>query len=57
MKQRHVVNSEDVTIFYQQDVEAETREEAIEKAIELWEREEFDQSGNGDSETTAEEII
>jgi hypothetical protein len=56
MKKREVINSEQVTIFYRQEIEAETKEEAIEKAHELGDWEEFDQSGNGDSETEANEI-
>jgi hypothetical protein len=35
MKTRNVINEETVVHFYQQTIEAETKEEAIEKAIEL----------------------
>lgn len=54
MALRHCINEEQATIMYEQTVEADTEEEAIEKANSLGDRVEFDTSGNGDSTTTAE---
>jgi len=56
-KTRRVVNSERFTKFYKQIIEADTMQEAIEKAEEIGDRQEFDESWHGDSETTAEEIL
>ena len=56
MKKRQLTNIEQATLYYTQAVEAETEEEAIEKGIDEWDWEEWNQKWRWDSETTAEEI-